>query len=53
MSSITKKLQINAPKEKVWEALADLGGVYKYSATVVGSNYTSDEKIWSWLFTSL
>ena len=44
MISVSRKLQINAPKEKVWAAIADLGGVFQFQPAVTASHYTSDEK---------
>jgi len=37
MASITGEIQINAPKEKVWEVLADFGGVSKWAPSVTHS----------------
>jgi len=44
MKSASRKLQISAPKEKVWAVIADLGGVYQFHSGVTSSHYTSDEK---------
>jgi len=44
MISITKEIQINAPKDKVWAALADLGSVQNFNPVVKKSYYTSTEK---------
>ena len=44
MKTGSRKLLINAPKEKVWAVLADLAGVQQYSPGVIGSHYTTDEK---------
>ncbi len=44
MSSLTRDIQIDAPREKVWAILADIGSVQDYSPGVVKSYYTSDIK---------
>ena len=44
MSSQTRDIQIDAPIEKVWAILADIGSVQDYSPGVVKSYYTSDMK---------
>ena len=42
MSHIQRQIRINAPKTHVWEALADFGGVYKYSPGVIESKSTTE-----------
>jgi len=42
MSSLTRENQIDAPGDKVWTILADIGSVQDYSPGVVKSFYTSD-----------
>ncbi len=44
MSSVTREIQIDAPREKVWAILANIGSVQDYSPGVVKSYYTSDIK---------
>ena len=44
MSKLTTQVTINAPKEKVWEVLADFGAVQNFAAGVSRSYYTSDTK---------
>lgn len=44
MSSLTREIQIDAPGEKVWATLADIGSVQDYSPGVVKSFYSSDIK---------
>ena len=44
MTTITKDIQINAPKEKVWEILSNLETVQNYDPIVVNAFYTSDIK---------
>ena len=34
MPNVTKKIRINAPKEKVWEVLSDFGGVAKWAPQI-------------------
>ena len=41
MTKLTREVRINAPKEKVWNALADFGDIYKFSPTVPSSHSTS------------
>ena len=43
MSKFTIQVKINAPKHKVWEVLADIGGIYKWNPGVVHSYSTSEE----------
>ncbi len=42
MGSFSTEIQIDAPKEKVWEVLADLGGIYKWNPGVSHSRSTSE-----------
>lgn len=41
---ITRKVVINAPKQKVWEALADFGNVEHLSPNIAKSYLTSDQQ---------
>lgn len=43
-TSITRKVSINAPKEKVWKALADFGNVQSLSPNIAKSYLTSEQK---------
>ncbi len=43
MARFTTTIKINAPKEKVWEVLADLGSIYKWNPGVSQSYSTSPE----------
>jgi hypothetical protein len=45
MTTITKDIQINAPKEKVWQILSNLETVQDYDPFVVKSFYTSDIQV--------
>ena len=42
MPRFSSQIRIAAPKEKVWEALADLGGIYKWNPGVASSHATSE-----------
>jgi uncharacterized protein YndB with AHSA1/START domain len=42
MSKVTRQVTINAPQEKVWEVLADVGGIYKWNPGVSYSHSTSE-----------
>jgi uncharacterized protein YndB with AHSA1/START domain len=42
MTTITKDIQIDAPKQKVWEILSNLETVHDYDPFVTNSFYTSD-----------
>ena len=44
MIKITKEVEINAPKAKVWSVLADIGAVEKYNPVVTKSYSTSENK---------
>lgn len=41
---ISRKVRIKAKKQKVWDALADFGNVYKISSQVLKSHSTSEKK---------
>ena len=41
MPSITQTIRINAPKEKVWNVLADFGGIINYNPNLKDSYSTS------------
>ncbi len=43
MAAFSEHIHIEAPKERVWEVLADIGGIYKWSPGVMYSYTTSDE----------
>lgn len=43
MTRIIKKIKIDAPKEKVWNVVANLGGVQNYNPGVKKSFYYTDE----------
>ena len=42
MPRFSTQVRIDAPKEKVWEVLADLGAIYKWNPGVAHSHATSD-----------
>ena len=42
MGAFTTEIRIDAPKEKVWDVLADLGGIYKWNPGVSHSSSTSE-----------
>ena len=42
MTRLIREVRINAPREKVWEILADFGGVYKFNPNVPNSYCTSE-----------
>jgi len=44
MTKIKKKLSINASKERVWDVIADLGGIQNYNPSVKKSYYNTDIK---------
>ena len=44
MKRIEKKLHINAPKQQVWDVIADLGGIQNYNPGVKKSYYNTDLK---------
>ncbi len=41
MTTITREIKIDASQEKVWEILADFGGIYKFNPGVSSSHSTS------------
>ena len=43
MTTFSTTIKVNAPKEKVWEVLADLGSIYKWNPGVSHSYSTSSE----------
>lgn len=43
MSTFSEQIHIEAPKERVWEVLADIGGIYKWNPSVMYSYSTSEE----------
>ena len=42
MGAFSTEIRINAPREKVWGVLADLGGIYKWNPGVSHSRSTSE-----------
>ena len=42
MGSFTTSVRIEAPKERVWEVLSDLGSIYKWNPGITHSYTTSD-----------
>jgi len=44
VAKISKEIEINAPKTKVWSVLADIGAVENYNPVVTRSYYTSENK---------
>ena len=44
MTTLTREVHINAPKEKVWELLADFGNIYLFNPGVPTSYLTSDQQ---------
>ena len=44
MTSVTSEIRINAPKEKVWNIIADLGAVQNFHPGVRQSYYSSENK---------
>ena len=43
MASFETEIQINAPAEKVWNALADIGNIYRWNPGVEKSHVTTDQ----------
>ncbi len=43
MGSFATSVRIEAPKERVWEVLSDLGSIYKWNPGIAHSHTTSDE----------
>ena len=44
MTQVAAEVRIDAPKEKVWEVLANLGGIDKWNPGVAHSHWTSEQK---------
>lgn len=44
MTRITNDIRIDAPREKVWDVIADLGSVSVWNPTLSNSYYTSEAK---------
>ena len=44
MTQVATEAHIDAPKEKVWEVLADLGGIDKWNPGVARSRWTSEQR---------
>jgi hypothetical protein len=44
MNRFSEMIRIDAPKEKVWAKIADLGAIQDYSPSVSKSYYTSESK---------
>ena len=44
MTSISQEIRIDAPREKVWNILADLGGIQRFHPAVSKSYYTTEQK---------
>ena len=44
MTTIVAKTRIDAPREKVWEIIADLGAVSTWNPSLAGSRYTSEAR---------
>ena len=44
MTQVAAEVHIDAPKEKVWAVLADLGGIDKWNPGVARSHWTSEQK---------
>ncbi len=42
MGAFSTEIRIDAPREKVWEVLADLGGIHKWNPGVSHSHSTSE-----------
>ncbi|MEM7126537.1 MAG: SRPBCC family protein [Chloroflexota bacterium] len=43
MSKVTREVRINAPKEKVWDILADFGDISVFNPSVPNSYLTNDQ----------
>lgn len=43
MATVTREIRINAPKEKVWDVLADFGGIQVFNPTVPKSYTTNGQ----------
>lgn len=44
MTHVSSEIRINAPKEKVWPIIADLGAIQNFNPAVNKSYYTSEVK---------
>ena len=44
MTTITQEIRINAPKDRVWAILADLGAVQRFHPGVKKSYYSTTQK---------
>jgi len=44
MTRVTSEIRIEAPKDKVWEVVADLGSVSVWNPLLANSHYTSEAK---------
>ncbi len=42
MSTVTRQIEINAPADEVWRAIADFGGVYNWAPNVASSYSTTE-----------
>ncbi len=42
MTSFTVQTEVAAPTDRVWDVLADYGGIYRYSPAVTASRLTGD-----------
>ncbi len=43
MARVTRQIRIDAPREKVWEALGDFGNIYKWNPGITRSRLTSEQ----------
>ena len=43
MTVYNREVWIDAPKEKVWEVIADFGNIYRFNPTIAKSYLTSDQ----------
>jgi uncharacterized membrane protein len=43
MTTFKKQITINTPKQKVWDVVSDLGGIYRFNPNVEKSYYTTDK----------
>ncbi len=48
MGAFSTEIRIDAPREKVWEVLADLGGIHKWNPGVSHSRSTSESSGGEW-----
>ncbi len=44
MTRVTSEIRIDAPRDKVWDVIADLGSVSIWNPALADSHYTSDAK---------